>query len=121
MGRGLRIKAGADTAHVYELTVSIRAREQRAQILRIAPPAADHDLLPAATFRLGPVIAAPRTVRRIRALGDHAFEAHLAGSLQHLLSRRDEMLDVSDARELARVALQQIFKQLLALRERSRA
>ena len=65
----------------------VHADQQRAQLPGLARPAADHDFVAGAALRLGPVADAARTVRRIEALRDDAFEVHAARRFQHLGAR----------------------------------
>src|SRR6185437_3349605 len=85
-----------DPADVDEAFARPHARQQRAQLVALARPPADHDLLTATTFCLGPCLTASRAVRRIEALGDDTFERHSADRFEHRLSALLEMIDVHD-------------------------
>jgi hypothetical protein len=74
--------------------VVVHAQHQRADLGRQAVAlgeAADDELLAALALELEPAAAAARVVGRVSALGDHAFEPHLARAAQHAGQRRAEL------------------------------
>jgi hypothetical protein len=112
-------ESGADAADRHEIPVVVHADQQRAQPRAFARPAADHDFVPSAAFRLGPVADAPRTVGRIEALGDDAFEVHATRRFEHVARARFEMIDIADRALCAKaLRLQQLLQQRLALTQR---
>ena len=73
--------------------------EQRAKgpgMLGLLGITADHQFLLLDAFRLQPVVGAPTSIRRVRALRDDALQRQMAGVLQDLLAGLREMLAVLD-------------------------
>ncbi|KAG0771200.1 hypothetical protein G6F22_016691 [Rhizopus arrhizus] len=88
--QALAVEAGADLAGVAQCAVVlVHGQQQRAQALARAlrrGVADDDELLAAAALDLQPVIAATRHVGGGLALGDDAFQPHLAGG-RHQIGR----------------------------------
>jgi len=95
----LPIEACADAAEIEEILIPIGADQDGTEFRRASPPAPDHHFLPAAAFLLGPKIAASGTIRRIKPLGDDAFELGLARRFQESRAIDREMLDIAQTRE----------------------
>ena len=95
---GVRI-AGADAARIDEPSILVIADHERADRLRHGGRrriAADHEFLGVGALGLDEALRAAGAIGRIRALRHDAFQAHLAGLLEHERAVIVEMLAVAD-------------------------
>src|SRR4029077_14496403 len=96
---GLHRVAGAGAAGIFQRAVIVIAEHERADRafeMRGILVAEDDKFLVLLAFRLDPVVAAARAMRRVAPLRDHAFETELAGVREPLLSAALEMIAVAD-------------------------
>src|SRR5689334_14332805 len=100
---------------MYEVITSIDADQKRSQVARASAPAADHDFLPAAAFRLQPGIGAPRLIVSSCAFRNDAFKIETTGGLQHRVSGLVQMLDVLDELRSSATLIEQLLQTSLAI------
>lgn len=91
----LRVPARAHAACVTQDATFVIREEQSTDFARRVAPVCEanyNKLLPQAALQLEPGIGPSRHIRRIPALGHHAFKPHLARGFQHLRWRQCEVL-----------------------------
>ena len=102
-GRNQRLRdrlaiAGSDPAQIAQTLPVAHPDQQRAEPRSaLRRPAADHHLVAAPAFGFQPGRRPPRMIGRVQFLGDHPFQIHPTGTLQHRLPGRGEMFDVAQA------------------------
>ena len=78
-----------------QCAVAVDAGDQGAEGVAGRGPAGDDHLVALSAFGLRPGVAAARAVGGVEAFGNDPFKIHPAGRKQHRVTRRDEVIDVS--------------------------
>jgi hypothetical protein len=111
--------ARADPAEVAQPVVLGHADQQGTEARpAFGRPTADHHLVAAPAFGLDPGRGSTRPIGGVQLLGDHAFQVHAAGAVQHRLPGRGEVIDIAQPfARLGRNPVDVSLKPRLAVRQ----